>query len=104
LKIWQANTDLQYVLDPWAVFVYIASYIIKSQRGMSQLLQAAAEEATRGNLKLRDKVRLTTNRFLNHCELSAKEATYLLLQLPLTQSSGDVIFINTSPPDKRTNS
>ena len=101
LKIRQANTDLQYVIDPWAAFVHIASYIMKSQRRMSQLLQAAAEKATRGNLKLRDKVRLTANKFLNHCKISAKEAIYLLLQLPLIQRSRDVIFINTSPPDKR---
>ncbi|XP_053403150.1 uncharacterized protein LOC123564956 [Mercenaria mercenaria] len=100
-KIWQANTDLQYVLDPWAVCVYIASYIMKSQRGMSQLLQTATEEAKRGNLKLCEKVRLIANKFLNHCEVSAQEAIYLLLQLPLTQSSRDVIFINTSPPEKR---
>ena len=101
LRIWQANTDLKYVLDPWAVCVYIASYMMKSQRGMSVLLQTAAKEAKRGNVKLRDKLRLISNKFLNHCEISAQEAIYLLLQLPLTQSSRDVIFVNTSPPEKR---
>lgn len=35
LRIWQANTDVQYVLDPYACVVYILSYITKGQRGMS---------------------------------------------------------------------
>ncbi|WAQ99743.1 PIF1-like protein [Mya arenaria] len=101
LFIWQANSDLQFVLDPWAVCVYIASYIMKSQRGMSLLLQEAAEEARKGNFRLKDKVRLISNKFLNHCEVSTQEAVYLLLQLPLTQSSRNIIFINTSLPEKR---
>lgn len=71
---------------------------MKSQRGMSQLLQTAAKEA---NMKLRDKFKLLGNKFLNHCEISAQEAVYLLLQLPITQCSRDVIFINTSPPINR---
>ena len=35
LKAWQANTDIQYVLDPYACATYILSYITKGQRGMS---------------------------------------------------------------------
>lgn len=51
-----------------------------------------------GNLSIREKLRVISNKFLNHWEISA---IYLLLQLPLTQSSRDVIFINTSPPEKQ---
>ena len=35
LKAWQANMDIQYVLDPYACATYILSYITKVQRGMS---------------------------------------------------------------------
>jgi hypothetical protein len=38
---------------------------------------------------------------LNHVEISAQEAVFYILQLPLKQSSREVIFINTSPPDER---
>ena len=37
--------DIQYVLDPYACAVYILSYITKGQRGMSELLRKACEEA-----------------------------------------------------------
>ena len=39
LKAWQANMDIQFVLDPYACAVYILSYITKGQRGMSKLLR-----------------------------------------------------------------
>ncbi|WAR00547.1 hypothetical protein MAR_024919 [Mya arenaria] len=101
LKIWQANTDLQFVLDPWAVCVYISSYMIKSQRGMSKLLRHACEEAKAGNHTIRERMRIISNKLLNHCEVSAQEAVYLLLQMPLVQSSRYVVLINTSPHDQR---
>ena len=101
LRIWQANTDLQFALDPWAVCVYISSYMMKSQRGMSNLLRQACEEARAGNHTVRQRMRIISNKFLNHCEVSAQEAVYLLLQMPLVQASRDVIFINTSPPEQR---
>ncbi len=34
-------------------------------------------------------------------EVSAQEACYLTLQLPLTRSSRDVVFINTAPAEER---
>jgi len=101
LSIWKANTDLQFVLDPYAVCAYIASYIMKSQRGISMLLQQAVQETRSGNFSVKEKMRAIANKFLNHCEVSAQEAAYLLLQMPLTQSSRDVLFVNTSPPEQR---
>ena len=41
------------------------------------------------------------NKFLNAVELSAQEAVYLILQMPLRRSSREFQFINTSDPDER---
>ena len=41
------------------------------------------------------------NKFLNSVEISAQEAVYIILQLPMRKSSREVIFINTTPPDER---
>jgi hypothetical protein len=46
-------------------------------------------------------VRHIGNRFLNNVDMSAQEAVYLLLQLPLERCSREVVFINTSPPEER---
>ncbi|XP_033725386.1 uncharacterized protein LOC117315346 [Pecten maximus] len=101
LKAWHANLDIQFVLDPYACATYIVSYISKSQRGISALLDKASQEAAEGNMDLKRQVRHIGNKFLNFVEVSAQEASYLILQMPLTQASRDVVFINTSPPDDR---
>ncbi|XP_070191701.1 uncharacterized protein [Littorina saxatilis] len=100
-QVRMANTDVQFVLDEYACGMYIVTYISKSQRGMSDLLKHADDEAKRGNQSVKQKVRHIANKFLNHCEVSAQEAVYLLMQLPLTRCTRDVIFVNTSPPCQR---
>ncbi|XP_078383037.1 uncharacterized protein LOC144665645 [Oculina patagonica] len=102
LKAWQANMDIQYILDPYACAVYILSYITKGQRGMSKLLRRASEEASSGNKDIMNKVRHIENKFLNAVEISAQEAVYLVLQMPLRRSSREFQFINTSNPEERT--
>ena len=102
LRAWEANMDIQFVLDPYACAVYILSYINKGQRGMSKLLRKACEEAKEGNKNIVNKVRHIGNKFLNAVEISAQEAVYLVLQMPLRRSSREFQFINTSDPDERT--
>lgn len=101
LSAWRANMDIQYVLDPYACDVYILSYITKGQRGMSKLLRKASEEARDGNNDIVKRVRHIGNKFLNAVEMSAQEAEYLVLQMPLRRSFRDFQFINTSDPDER---
>jgi len=102
LKAWQTNMDIQYILDPCACAVYILSYITKGQRGMSKLLRKASEEASSGNKDIINKVRHIGNKFLDAVEVSAQEAVYLVLQMPLRRSSRKFQFINTSNPEERT--
>ena len=102
LKCWRANMDLQYVLDAYSCAMYIVSYVAKSQRGMSNLMYHAAKEAREGNKNVREQVKFIGNKFLNNIEISAQEAVYHILQIPLCKSSRDVQFVNTSPVEKRT--
>ncbi|CAC5416146.1 unnamed protein product [Mytilus coruscus] len=57
---------------------------------------------TVGDIVRLEEVRHIGNYFSNSVETSAQEATYLTLQMPLTKATRQVVFINTSPPDKRT--
>ena len=45
LEAWRANMDIQFVLDVYACAMYIVSYISKAQKGMSELLRQACDEA-----------------------------------------------------------
>ncbi len=98
LHAWRANMDIQFVLDVYACAMYIVSYISKAQKGMSELLHKACAEARERNANIKQQVHDIGNKFLNSVEISAQEAVYIILQLPMQKSSRNVIFVNTSPP------
>ena len=98
---WKANLDIQMVLEPYGCATYVVGYISKSQRGMSAQLDAAAREARKGNFDIKKQVRHIGNVFSNCVEVSAQEAVYLALQIPLTKATRDIVFINTSIPEER---
>jgi hypothetical protein len=50
---------------------------------------------------LKEKLRKVGNVFLNYSEISAQEAAYGVLGIPLTNSSRDTIFIPTGLPEER---
>ena len=101
LLAWKANLDIQIVLEPYGCASYIVGYISKSQRGMSAQLDAAAKEARKGNFDLKKQVRHIGNVFSNCVEVSAQEAVYLDLQIPLTRCTIDIVFVHTSVPEER---
>jgi hypothetical protein len=101
LKAWRANHDIQFVTNVYACAMYVASYITKGQRGMSQLLRKASQVASKGQDSIRQQLRSVANKFLNAVEISAQEAAYILLQIPMKKASRQVIFINTNPPEDR---
>ena len=100
LTVWQANHDIQFVLDPYQCVTYICDYMTKSQKGMSELLHAACEEAKAGNMELRQSVRHIGNKFLNAVEEPVQACCYEILQLPLVDSTCKTEYINTSPPEE----
>ena len=92
--------DIQYVLDVYACAVYIVNYISKGQKGMSELLREACTEARNGNSTIKQQVRDIGSKFVNNVEISAQEAVYIVLQLPMRKASRQIVFINTSPPEE----
>ena len=48
---WQANMDIQFVLNAYASIMYVASYIMKTERSMGELLKHVAAEARTDELK-----------------------------------------------------
>ena len=92
-KSWTANTDIQMILDPWACVAYIASYLTKDETGMGELLKQACKEYQDKDVK--SMLRHVGSTFLNRRELSAQEATYRILSIPLKKLSRKVVFVNT---------
>ena len=81
---------------------YVLSYITKSQKGMSITVDHACKEAQNGSMDIKASVRHIGNPFWNAVETPQEEAACLVLQMPITRLTRQVIFLHTSPPDERT--
>ena len=51
LRAWEANMDIQYIVNAYACVMYIASYVLKAEKGMSDLLRSAAKESDRDSMR-----------------------------------------------------
>lgn len=101
LSLMQSNMDIQFVLDPYGCIGYVVDYINKSSRGLSKLLRNCVENFKRGNYSVRQKLKAVANTFYNGTEISAQEAAWCRLRLPMSCSSVVVEFINTLPRKDR---
>ena len=81
LKAWEANMDIQYVINAYACVMCIASYVLKAEKGMGELLKQAAREMDQGNT--RQQLNKLGSVFLTNREVSAQEAVYRVLLIPL---------------------
>ena len=101
ISVWQANHDIQYVLNAYACAVYIVGYINKQNRALSHLLSEIIKDAKRKGSTVREQVKAIGKIFLSSTEVSAQECIYILLSLPITKNSIDVIYINTVVKEER---
>lgn len=97
----QANTDIQFILNPYALVNYLVNYIQKPMKSISKLLNDAAEETKAGNFSHRQKLLKIGNKFVNGVEISAQEAAYILLGLKMSEASLVTVFVNTFPQKSR---
>lgn len=101
LGVWKANHDIQYVLHPFHCVSYICDYMTKSQKGLSDLMQAATDEARSGNMDVKNSVRHIAGKFINAAESSVQQCCMDILSIPVTNSSRKKEYINTNPPAER---
>ncbi|XP_055845331.1 uncharacterized protein LOC129911529 [Episyrphus balteatus] len=101
LNLFESNIDVQFVLEEYGIANYIVNYISKVDAGLSKLLRDAASDINQGHKNIKDKFRNIANVFLNSNLMSAQEAAYHVLSLPLSKSSRGHVFINTSPIESR---
>ena len=77
---WQANMDIQFVLNAYACIMYVASYIMKTERSMGELLKRVAAQ-------YKSQLRKVGSAFLTHREVSAQEAVYSRLTANLRNTA-----------------
>lgn len=101
LKLWQANMDVQFVLDEYAAVVYIVNYMATAQRNLRAKIKDMLTQAQQHSKDLPQSIRAAGAAFMNHQEIGIQYALYILLQLHITICSREVMFIPTSPSHER---
>ena len=99
--IWQANHDIQFILNAEACAQYIVGYINKQNRGLSMLLSQIKKECRSKNSDVKDQLKSISHAMVKCTEVSAQECAYILLVLPMTKLSVKVIFLNNLPKRNR---
>ncbi|GBM39081.1 ATP-dependent DNA helicase PIF1 [Araneus ventricosus] len=102
LSLMQANMDIQFILDEYAVVSYLVDYINKPGRGLSRILRNCVEAVSSQKSSLKECLTAVANQFINSVEISAQEAAWSILELPMSKMSEDSIFIPTFRQEERT--
>ena len=93
LRAWNANMDIQFVLDPYACAKYLMSYTTKPEREMSLLLETTHKECREGNMSVREEMKKLTGTFFNHRQVSVQESIYRATKMPLSYCSRGHVFV-----------
>lgn len=97
---WQANLDVQFVTNTYACVMHVASYVSKPEKTLGDILKAVS--ASGEHLGPKTSMKSVAKKFLTHREVSAQEAIYRLMSLPLVQGSRQIVFVPTDLPEQRT--
>ena len=73
--------------------------MMKNEKGMSELLKQVRNESRTEDIT--EQLRRLGSTFLHNQEVSAQEAAYRLLSIPMKQLSRSVVFLNTNASDQR---
>ena len=102
LLAWQANMDIPPVFNHHRCVTYLCSYMSKGETQCSEAIRAAAKEAKKENLGLKQKLKQIGTAFLSSREVSSQEYAYRCLpELWLRKTFPGTLFINTSLPEAR---
>ncbi len=95
LRAWNANMDIQFILNPYSCIMYILSYISKAEHEMSDYLKRVIKDSSHDNLSDRECMKQVMNAYSKNREVSAQEAVARTCSLKLKSTSRSVIFIPT---------
>ena len=100
MQVWQANMDIQFCTDTYAIVTYITDYFSKGDAGFEKVLKACLKE----NVGCDDRERLNNIKkiYFSNRQISASEAIYRLLPtLNLKDSNLKTQFVTSGFPENR---
>ena len=102
LKAWQANMDIQPVLNEYKAVPYMCQYFSKTEDQCSKAMKQAAKEGFENNMHHHDTMKAIAKAYLSNLECSVLEPVYHILpELKLRRIFPAVYFVNANPPEER---
>uniref|UniRef100_A0A671TM37 ATP-dependent DNA helicase n=2 Tax=Sparus aurata TaxID=8175 RepID=A0A671TM37_SPAAU len=95
LRAWNANMDIQYVIDDYSCIMYMMSYVAKPEHEMTEFLKNVIKDVKKSDVNKRDEMKQIMQAYSKHREVSAQEAVARTCSLRLKKCSRSVVFIQT---------
>ena len=97
LRAWNANMDVQFVLDPYQCVMYIVSYISKPEHELSDVLKSAQEELKKSpqQTDLATQMKKLGTVYFENREVSVQESIVRTCSIRMKDSTRQVVFIPT---------
>ena len=100
IRAWNANMDIQPVLDFFAVITYVTDYYSKDDTGTMEIMKKVMENSEKKELQ--ERMKQVANTFLTHRQMGEAEAVYRLIpSMTLSMSNVTCQFVQTAPKDER---
>ena len=99
LHMWNANIDLQFIVDEHSTIMYVCSYFMKSEKEIGEFLQNVSRETQNESVKFQ--MKQIGKEFINKRVVGSPEAAMRVLSLPLIEKTRKVIFVNSNQQDQR---
>ena len=100
MKVWQANMDIQFCMDSYAIITYITDYLTKGDAGLTQELRKALKETK--NCNNFDQLNHLKMTYFKNKQVSVAEAAYRLIRgLDLKKSNITCTYLATGYPRNR---
>ena len=101
IRLHQANQDIQFISDQYAVAEYICNYLTKNESGLSSLLKNINDEALKEGENVLMTIKKLGKALDKGREMGVQEAIYRALGLKMTKFRDVVVFISTKHPERR---
>lgn len=95
LTAWNANMDIQYILDEYGCIMYMLSYISKPERELSDYLKTIVKEMSPETATEREEMKEVLQAYSKHREVSAQESVARTCSLKMKSCSREVVFLPT---------
>ena len=102
LLAWEANIDIQPVLDYYKAVAYMCAYLSKSEDESTEAMKQAAKEAYENGKTTQERMKSISKAYRTQREMSIQEAVSIVLpDIWLRKTMPGVTFANSNLPENR---